>query len=46
MTSPLNTVPRPTTTKHIVIDALGWSMGLRPGPTTSGTRAARNSTAP
>jgi hypothetical protein len=46
ITSPLNTVPRPITTKHIVMDALGWSMYRVSGPHASGTNAAMNSTPP
>ena len=42
----LNTVPRPSTTKVIVNDALGWLVLGSSGPATSGTNAAAASTAP
>src|SRR5689334_21261365 len=45
-TMPLNTVPRPTTTKHMVIEALGASVLGWSGPTTSGISAATKSTVP
>ena len=42
----LNTVPRPITTKVIVMDAVARSTLGASGPATSGTRAATKSTAP
>ena len=43
-TRALKTVPRPITTKVIVIETLGWSMLGSSGPATSGMNAARKST--